>query len=210
MRLPKKRHVIWAAIVLAGLGAVWARRALPERFNAIPASGGEVFSMAPIPTPHYLQKDPRWENDTIGGTGERLARVGCTVCSLTMALDHYGVRTNPKELNEFFKRNEGYTFRGWLKWNTVEKFSQNAVAMDYIGRPDYARIDQTLKNGQPVLAKVLLSGIIPHWILIVGKERSDYLIRDPLDQRKSLKRASQLGSKIYAIRTLRRGTNPPN
>src|SRR6266545_2793433 len=165
MKLTKKRLIsLAAACFLVLLAGFWARRALPERLNAIPPSGGESFRMAVISTPHYLQRDPRWENDTIGGTSERLARVGCTVCSLAMALDHYGARTTPKELNDFLKQNEGYTIRGWLRWNSVSNFTAGKIWMGYIGKPSHARIDQALKDGQPVIGKVFINGIIPHWV----------------------------------------------
>jgi hypothetical protein len=201
----KRRINLAAAGLLVLLAGFWARRALPERSNAIPPSGGESFRMPAIPTPHYLQRDPRWENDTIGGTSERLARVGCTVCSLAMALDHYGVTTTPKELNDFLKQNDGYTIRGWLKWNSVSNFTNAEVAMDYIGKPSFIRIDRALKDGQPVIAKVFINGIVPHWVLIIGKEQSEYLMRDPLDETRTVKRLSFYQSKIYAIRTLRVG-----
>ena len=46
--------------------------------------------------------------------------------------------------------------------------------------------------------------MIPHWVLIVGKEGDDYLMRDPLDETKTVKRLSEYESKIYAMRTLKR------
>ncbi len=203
MKAARKRILyVCGVVLLLGVG-LWAKRAWPERWNAIPASGGENFNMAAIPTPHYLQKDPRWESDTIGGTSERLARVGCTVCSLAMALDHYGVSMTPKALNDYLKQNEGYTIHGWLKWNLVPSFTHGAVAMDYIGKPSHIRIDRALKDGQPVIAKVFINGIIPHWVLLVGKEQSEYLMRDPLDETKTVKRLSDYQSKLYAIRILR-------
>lgn len=204
MRIRKKR-LLWTCLILVVLfGAVFGRRALRERVDAIPARGGEIFAMAPLPTIQYLQKDARWENDTVGGSGERLARVGCTVCSLAMALDHYGVKTTPKELNDVLKQNDGYTLRGWLKWNAVPNLTAGRMTMDYIGAPTHGRIDQALKNNQPVIAKVFINGIIPHWVLIVGKEGDDYLMRDPLGDGKTVQRLSEYGSKIYAMRTLRR------
>jgi len=208
MKVTRKRILCVCGVVfLLGVG-LWAKRALPERWNAIPATGGEAFSMAAISTPHYLQRDARWENDTIGGTSERLARVGCTVCSLAMALDHYGARTTPKELNDFLKQNEGYTIRGWLRWNSVSNFTAGKIWMGYIGKPSHARIDQALKDGQPVIGKIFINGIIPHWVLIVGKEQLDYLMRDPLDEAKTIKRLSEYRSKIYALRILRNAASP--
>ena len=158
-------------------------------------------------TPHYRQRDARWEKETLGGLGESLARVGCTVCSLAMALDYHGVKLTPKELNAFLKTNDGYTARGWLRWDAVAKVSRGQVTMDYLGRPGFEVIDRALKNHQPVIAKVLINGIIPHWVLIVGKEGTDYLMRDPLGDEQTIGRVSDYGSKLYAVRILR-GNRP--
>ncbi len=86
--------------------------------------------MLAIVTTHYRQRDSRWEKETLGGLGESMAPVGCTVCSLAMALDFYGVKQTPQELNDFLKRNDGYTVRGWLKWDSVSKVSNGQVTID--------------------------------------------------------------------------------
>src|SRR5262245_48878003 len=171
MKVTRKRVLagLLLAIMIVASPFVW--RAARERMNAIPARGGVSFTMPPLATAHYLQNDPAWKDDTIGGSGERLERVGCTVSSLAMAFDHYGIKTTPRELNEFLKANEGYTLRGWLKWNAVSKFADGKVTMDYIGPPTHERIDASLRRQQPVIVKVLISGVIPHWVLIVGKDR---------------------------------------
>lgn len=205
MKITRKRVLLCVLAVLTAPLAIWVKRNLGEQFNAIPPRGGQELTVAAIATPHYRQTDPRWENETIGGTAERLARVGCTLCSLAMALHHYGAETTPKELNDFLKRNDGYTLRGWLKWNSVSNFTGGKVEMDYIGRPGFDRIDTALKNNHPVIAKVYINGIIPHWVLIVGKERNEYLMRDPLRDRGMVQWISDYDSRIYAIRTLKRG-----
>lgn len=171
--------------------------------DAIPPQGGEPLALAAISTPNYLQRDSRWAEDTVGGTQETLASVGCTVCSLAMALNHYGVKLTPKELNDFLKKNDGYTERGWLKWDSVSKISKGKVVMGYIGDPSFQRIDAALKNNEPVIAKVFIDRTIPHWVLIVGKEKTEYLIRDPLGDGKSLRQLSFYGSDVQAIRILK-------
>lgn len=194
----------WAGVVVFVLAAgFFGLRMSRERPHPIPARGGEVLTMMPLQTTHYLQKDPRWESETVGGSGETLGQVGCTLCSLAMALDYYGIKTTPKDLNDFFKRNDGYTPQGWLKWKTVSSFANGKVAMDYIGPPAHRRIDQALRSSQPVIAKIFINGAIPHWVLIVGKDADDYLMRDPLEDGKSVQPLSKYGSKIHAIRTLR-------
>ena len=75
--------------------------------------------------------------------------------------------------------------------------------MGYIGPATHARMDEVLRQQQPIIVKVFINGVIPHWVLVVGKEGDDYLMRDPLDESKSVKRLSEYESKTYAMRTLK-------
>jgi hypothetical protein len=75
--------------------------------------------------------------------------------------------------------------------------------MGYIGNPSFQRIDAALKNNQPVIAKVFIDRTIPHWVLLVGKEKTEYFIRDPLGDGKSLRQLSFYGSDVQAIRILK-------
>ncbi len=204
MKLTRKRAlwlVLGVVVVFAGL---WNARRFKDQWFAIPPRGGDSFVMPPLSTPHYRQRDPRWASDSIGGFGESMASAGCTVCSLAMALDLFGVKKTPKELNDFLKGNEGYNPRGWLRWNCVDKVSAGAVTMGYMGRPSHAVLDSALKNAQPVLAKVYIKGVVPHWVLIVGKDRTEYLMRDPLGEEGSVGRVSDYRSRIYAVRIPKR------
>jgi hypothetical protein len=203
VKFTRKRILIGLLLAVVVMATPFAWRASRERLNSIPARGGELFKMSPIPTAHYLQNDPAWKDDTIGGSGERLGRVGCAVASLAMAFDHYGVKATPKDLNNFLKTSEGYTLRGWLKWNAISKFADGKVTMAYIGPATHARMDEALRQQQPIIVKVFINRVIPHWVLVVGKEGDDYLMRDPLDESKSVKRLSGYESKIYAMRTLK-------
>jgi len=198
----KRALIIGLAVALVAVG-FWMSRNLPERTDAIPPRGGEFLVVTAMPTANYLQRDSRWADDTVGGTEESLARVGCTVCSLAMALDHCRVKVTPKELNDYLKKNDGYTERGWLKWDSVSKISKGKVTMGYIGNPSFQRIDAALNNNQPVIAKVFIDKTVPHWVLIVGKEKTEYLIRDPLGDGEMLRHLSHYGSDVYAIRILR-------
>ncbi len=198
----KRVLIVGLAVVLLAVG-LWKWHELRERAAAIPPRGGESLMLATIPTTNYLQRDSRWANDTVGGTQESLARVGCTVWSLAMALDHYGVQVTPKALNDFLKKNDGYTARGWLKWDSVSKISEGKVSLDYLGDPSFERIDAALKNNQPVIAKVFINHTVSHWVLIVGKQDTEYLIRDPLGDGENLRRLSHYGSDVFAIRILK-------
>lgn len=201
-----RKRALW--IVLAGvalLAGILTARRMGEEYSAIPPQGGRSFKLPPLAGPHYRQNDPLWAGETIGGLGESMARAGCAVCGLAMALDIYGARMNPKELNDALKACDGYNPRGWLRWNAVEKVSGGKAVIDSLARPDYALIDRAVDNRQAVLAKVYINGLIPHWVLIAGKDGQEYLIRDPLGEDKAIGRLSDYQSKIYSIRTLKSG-----
>src|SRR5829696_680249 len=96
---------IGLAVVMLGTAAIWYLRG--RNSPPIAAAGGRAFTnFAALKTPFYLQRDERWKDDRIGG-GETLGKVGCTVSSLAMALDHYGVPFTPQSLNEALKANDG-------------------------------------------------------------------------------------------------------
>ena len=68
-------------------------------------------------------------------------------------------------------------------------------------------IDTALQWGQPVIAKIRLYGIFPHWVLIVGKNGADYLVKDPLGDGKSLSKLAH-HHRIYAIRVVKNRDSP--
>ncbi len=120
-----------------------------------------------------------------------------------MSLAHHGIDIPPNLLNDLLKANNGYTKRGWLKWNSVSKITNGRIYFDILNGSNTAVIDNALKAKQPVIAKIVLYGFFTHWVLIVGKVGSDYLVKDPLGDGKSLKRLSHYKTKIYAIRIMR-------
>jgi hypothetical protein len=205
MKLTRKRILLLILTFVVLIAGVWSARRLKEQWFAVAPRGGESFAMPALDTPHYRQRDPRWADEKIGGFGESMGRVGCTICSLAMALDYYGVKMSPKELNDFLKMNEGYNPRGWLRWNSVEKVSGGKVAVEYLGRPSHAVIDRALRNRQPVLAKIYINRVIPHWVLVAGKDGHEYLMRDPLGEAGTIDKLSDYRSKIYAVRVLSKG-----
>ena len=192
-----------AIVVLAG-AAFWYLRG--RNSPPIAASGGAPFTnFVAIETPFYLQRDERWKNDTIR-SGETLAKVGCTVSSLAMALEHYGVSFTPGTLNAALNANGGYTRRGWLQWIAVTKVSGGKASVEVLAKPMHQDIDSALTAHQPVLAKVFINRVIPHWVLLVAKDGPDYLMRDPLNDEKTLEKLSKYGSDIYGVRIVRPGS----
>src|SRR5262245_48981590 len=89
---------ILVLVALVGGFVVWRIRG--NNSPPMSARGGESFqNFANLETPFYLQRDPRWKDHTVGGSGERLGKVGCAVASLAMALHRYGVEMTPGQLN---------------------------------------------------------------------------------------------------------------
>ena len=203
MKFTRKR-LLWCLLGLGVLvGGLYFGRRFQEQFFAISPRGGESLSLPALATVHYRQRDPRWAEEHLGGFGESLAHAGCTVCSLAMALDFYGVKITPKDLNNFLKASDGYNARGWLRWNSVDKLSGGLVKLGYMGHPTFEVIDRALKERQPVLVKVYIKGVIPHWVLVVGKNQQEYLMRDPLSEEGRMGKVSDYGSKIFAVRILK-------
>lgn len=204
-RLRWRRIAAGALIALALLsgGAFWYLRG--RNSPPIAAAGGAPFTnFAAISTPHYLQRDPRWRDETIG-SGETLAKVGCTVSSLAMALEHYGMHFTPRTLNDALKAAGGYTRRGWLLWSVVETISAGRAKVRIVDKPAHADLDAALQAGHPVLAKVFINKIVPHWVLVSGKDGTNYLMRDPLNEAKTLTPLASHGSDIYGVRIIEPG-----
>jgi len=47
--------------------------------------------------------------------------------------------------------------------------------------------------------------MVQHWVLLVGRDGQEFLMKDPLDEKKTLKPLSSLGSKILAVRVVKNG-----
>jgi len=193
--------LILALIALLGVLCAWHARPGRRKVEQRPAAEGMDTSDRPL---IYLQTDPRWRDERIGGSGESLGSVGCTVCCIAMALEHHGIHATPAELNAQLKAADGYTDRGWVKWEAVEAVTGGTVRIEAIDAPTTQHIDAALAAGCPVIAKVLLGGVQQHWVLIVAKEGDDYLAKDPLGDGASLDKLLKYRSGIQAVRIVRR------
>ncbi len=196
-----------SAVLLAGAGAFSWRRARRARRADRPVPARPRARAAKrelLAVPLYKQWDPAWADQEIGGTGEKMSRIGCLVCCVAMVFSHYGIETSPEELLAYLNRNDGFTERGWLKWGPAADFSRGRARLDYRGDADPARIDAELAAGNPVIVKVMLPGGITHWVLVVGREGREYLVNDPLGEEKEPVKLSRFGEMIYAMRIFRK------
>ena len=203
VRLRRVAIIVVASALLAM--SVWhCGRAGRDAAAIEPAGGDSQTRFHLSTTPIDLQTDPRWSQHRIGGSGQSLAAVGCVVCSLSMALADLGEALPPDALNERLKQAEGFTSRGWLIWGAVPRITDGRIEVEVLDQPSHAAIDAALSSGRPVLAKILLYGQVDHWVLIVGKDGREYLVKDPMGRGRTLDRLSGFGSRIYSIRIVRR------
>ena len=209
----KRRIPFLLILVVLGMAALFISRSRGRNSPPIPASGGEFFqNILTISTPVYWQDDTRWRDDKIGGSNERIGDVGCTLCCLAMALDHFGVAFTPNELNTALKSASGYTWRGLIKWDAITKITSGKVTVDVVSNPSHRILDAALRNNQLILAKVKLNTAIYHWVLVAGKEGTNYMIRDPLSDGEKPELLTKFESDILGVRIVRSTdtkTNPP-
>lgn len=197
------RVIVYGALVIAAI-SVW-KKMHPANPNAIPSAGGKSLSIQPRAVGAvFLQRDPLWIDDRLGSTQETLGSVGCLVCSVAMAANALGEHTTPKELNAALSKTDGYTKDGWLVWSKLAPVFSERVEAVISDRPSHADMDDALQRGEFPLVKFFIYGVVPHWVVVVGKEGTDYLIHDPLEDTPEPFRLSEQAEEIHSVRYLRR------
>ena len=96
-----------------------------------------------------------------------------------MVASFYGIKTDPQKLNDFLTRTGGLDSEGLIDWSLVPSVAPNRWELAYNGVASYERIDENLVSGNPVIVLIPLRDGAYHFVVIVGKEGRDYLIRDP-------------------------------
>jgi hypothetical protein len=201
-----KRRLLLALIALTALAALalvglFARRGTQE--SSLPAAGGRAMTVSlAAATPYYLQNDPQWGAETIGGSDEPMAGSGCTVACVAMGLSALGHQMNPSQACAKLKRQNGFTSDGLIIWSKVAGLTNGAVEAGVVPL-SYEVIDAELAAKRPVIAKIMLMETIPHWVLIVGKEGREYLALEPLNQQRKVVKVSSRSSGIHAVRVFR-------
>ena len=193
-------------LLLLGTSVIWwYHHHASAAVTAIASSGGARLELpAREEIPHYLQSDPRWGSDAIGGSGESLSAVGCTITSVAMAAEALGYTINPGELNTRLTEEGGYTSRGWLIWSKVSAATEGKITVRVPSRLTHAQIDQALQNGDIPVVKFFLLWGVSHWVPILGKSGEAYLIRDPLDTSQKIVPLSTKTNTIFSVRYVRK------
>jgi Peptidase_C39 like family len=148
--------------------------------GTIPSSGGQYFDRrVEIPVPAFAQDDPRWRGVRLGPSADTLGDEGCAVTSAAMVVAFYGIKTDPRQLNNFLTRAGGFSEDGLIHWNRVPAIAPAYLKLAYNGYASYELIDSNLLEKNPVIAIIRLPDGAYHFVVIVGKEGRNYLIRNP-------------------------------
>ncbi len=186
------------AFVAAG---IWLYSHRTIDIEPILSSGGADIDLPPpAGGAYYLQADPRWSSDMIGGSGESLSSVGCTICAVAMATSYLGYEITPKDLNTRLIHYGGYTSRGWIIWNKITAATEGDIAVRVPSRLAHSDIDEALRSGGFPVIKFFLPGGIPHWVTVVGKSGREYLIKDSLDSKLKIAKLSEKTEAIISVR----------
>lgn len=199
--------LLFGIVLLGGMAMISIKlRNTAQYPDAIPTVGGEPVTTGETLVlgkyPFYQQADPAWANMPVGGSGETMSAVGCTLSSIAMGLSGLGHTLTPGEVCETLKKNAGFTKNGYVIWGKVARLTDGAVEVVTVDT-SYARLDRELSENRPVIVKVLLGGVIQHWVLVVGKEEQEYIALDPLNKAKQPVLLSSLSDKIYALRVFK-------
>lgn len=198
--MPFPATVAQAVVTAALLG--WATLVgldLRQDRPIAPAGGARFAGGIELPVALLAQADPRWADDPLGPTQSTLSAEGCAVASAAMVLTFHGAHTDPGQLNRALAATPGgYTPGGWVYWEKAAEASGAPAIHAYEGPPRHRLIDRNLARGNPVIARARMPSGITHFVVICGKGRDGYLIRDPGSRRATL--LSELHSPLEAIR----------
>src|SRR5688572_25269564 len=104
LALPIPRAVCWMLVCFLGGCATPAITTRPPECRLPPRTPDSSQRFVLPSQVHYLQHDPSWASDPIGGSGKPLREVGCAICCLSMALAQYGIDRTPGQLNHGLKQ----------------------------------------------------------------------------------------------------------
>ena len=150
----------------------------------------------------FLQGDPKWGQDPLGNSVHNLGQVGCAMTSAAMVMRFYGIDTDPGRLNNYLRENGGYDEDNDLIWEGPTTLAPERVRKAYEALPSYYLMDSNLLHGNPVIVRLRFPNGITHFVVVMGKEGFDYLIRDPSMNglRKGVYPLREIGSNIEALR----------
>lgn len=201
--MPGRRSVLFAG--LAAFSAVFALSVTTctTHPNDSATEHPSPFVLRVSDNFHFLQNDPEWAGAEMGKSGGTISDFGCTLTSVAMAAANLGIDTHPGKLNAELSRVDGYTSRGWLKWAALEQVMNGSIRVTVYGEPHDNQIERCLMDGHYPVVKFMLDDRVQHWALVLGKTEEDWIVRDPLDDTRTLRPLGELTSQFESVRCIR-------
>lgn len=144
---------------------------------------------------YYSQWDDRWSKDLLGyntNSKYNLYNYGCLVASLAMILKHSGVDINPGQLNEYLKREKGFSMGDYI-WGSCNRLYEEIRSERLVSTPStltnaqMAEIRTSIDNKRPVILQLDYNPKTvqneTHYVVCVDYDPSDennMTIIDPL------------------------------
>ena len=189
-----------ALFVLAAGGGIgvyfFAKRPLP------PSGGWYSFSRFELSVPLFSRATPPGGRTNPVAANTISRKSAAPSASAAMVMKFYGIETDPGRLNVFLRDHEGFDENNDLRWEGPALLAPDRVRHAYEDLPSYFLIDSNIYRGNPVIVRLHLASGWTHFVVIMGKQGFDYLIRDPSSAglRKGVYPLRELGSKIEALR----------
>lgn len=192
----QRKWQILPLLLLGALFTIWFWKGPISGHGGIPILGRMEIFVAP-----FFQEDPLWSQESLGTSTDTIGSAGCALSSAAMVLRFYGVEVDPKKLNDYLIEHDGYEGAAWIKWEIAATFPPNIAEKRYEDLPSYGLIDWNLLRGNPVIVRIRRLTGKTHFMVVVGKQGLDYLVRDPAEKgRVGVYPFYELGTPMEALR----------
>lgn len=134
-----------------------------------------------LPVPVFSQTGEDYSDDALGTCALTIGSHGCAITSISMVFNHYGVDTNPQDMNNWLIGHSGYVDGCDVDWETAIGRGQGTVTWEGLLGTNLNTIKNELNNGYPVIARVKPAppATGSHYIVITGYSGNTFYINDP-------------------------------
>jgi hypothetical protein len=132
----------------------------------------------------FSQNDPRWAGDLLGKSAVTIGQAGCLVTVTASVLADFGVKIDPRQLNDWLAENQGYVHGNLFVFSSVERLGIRLEDIVYCwwepAPMEY--VAEALGRGWGVAALVDFTpggSIQQHWVRVLECTSDDCMIIDP-------------------------------
>lgn len=136
------------------------------------------------------QRDSKWKNTKLGTSNVTIGDYGCLLTCCTMLANYYGHEVSVPQLNSKFIENNSYESGNIYRWYSGLPVVYSDIQLTkLVNTPkpvtsgQFSEIDKEIDSGHPVILQVdfvpATSRVEMHYVLLVGKNGSDYRVVDP-------------------------------